>query len=68
MEEEVFENLSEDEVRCPECSGMLVRLKKGEAEVRCKRCKKTCRAKAVLVRKIIVEIVQPECNTAPASV
>lgn len=67
MEEEVLENLSEDVVRCPDCNGWLLSLKSGEAEVRCKRCKKTCRAKAVLVRKIIVEIIQPECNTAPAS-
>lgn len=66
MEEQVFEDLSEDEVRCPECSGRLLSLKSGEAEIRCKRCKKTCRAKAVLVRKIIVEIIQPECDTSPA--
>ena len=66
QEDVLVEKLSEDEARCPQCTGMLLRLKSGEVEVRCRKCRQTYRAKVILVRKIVVEIIEPRCDTAPA--
>lgn len=45
---------------------MLGELKSGQVTIRCGKCKADCRATVTLFPKIVVEIVQSECDTAPA--
>lgn len=61
-----MEEKLENQVRCPNCSGLLGELASGQVTIRCRRCKVDCRARVELVPKIVVEIVPDECDTAPA--
>jgi hypothetical protein len=53
------------QIRCPQCDRLLGDLKAGQVVIRCGRCKVDCRARVEFVPKIVVEIVQSGCDTAP---
>lgn len=60
------EKPADNQVRCPKCGRLLGELQSGQVTIRCVKCKADCRATVELWPKIVVEIVQGECDTSPA--
>lgn len=56
-----------DIVLCAKCKGVIGRIKTGEAEMRCHKCKVNYHVKVEWIPKIIVDITDAISKTSPAS-
>lgn len=63
---EAIEKPQDDRVECGKCGALLGRLEQGKVEIFCRRCKTLCRAVVVMAPKIVVEIITPSDDNAPA--